>query len=348
MNKRLIICCDGTWNTPKDEHSTNVITTARSILPEGTNIATNSSIKQIVFYDWGVGTGDILDKIEGGAMGEGLDKNIQDAYRFIVHNYEKNDELFLFGFSRGAYTIRSLGGLIRNCGILKRTNANLIPRAYSMYRSKAGPDCNTATDFRNEYSHHKDSLGERVSITFMGVWDTVGALGIPIRFLKFLTDKKYDFHDAELSSITKNAYHAVAIDEKRGDFIPVLWSNMPKLGQVVEQIWFPGVHSDIGGGYEEKGLANEALHWMLNKAKVLGFSFDQPYLNSFTPNSLDILHRSRKNIYKFKSRAERHIVQYNAATPEKSLHSSVKTRYQGMDYKPENLEEYLESNNINW
>jgi len=347
--KRIVICADGTWNSPEDRNATNVITLARGLAPEGTVAATGAPITQVVFYDWGVGTGDLKDKITGGALGKGLDKNIQDAYRFIVHNFAKGDELFLFGFSRGAYTVRSLGGLIRNCGILTRDKAHLIPAAYSMYRSKAGPDVPTAVDFRNQHAHHKDAQGERPTITFMGVWDTVGALGIPFRFLDDLNEKKYQFHDTELSSVTKNSYHALAIDERRGDFNPVLWSNIPKPGQHVEQIWFGGVHADVGGGYPETGLANCALHWLADKAAGHGLGLNKNYLAMYVPNPAGKLHRSKRGVYHLKICKRREIIPYQATTPEATFHPSVKARFQAdADYRPPKLVEYLTANNINW
>jgi len=347
--KRILICADGTWNTPEDKNSTNVITLTRALTPEGTVAATGTPIPQVVFYDWGVGTGNIGEKISGGALGKGLDKNIQDAYRFIVHNYEKGDELFLFGFSRGAYTVRSLSGLIRNCGILTRNKAHLIPRAYTIYRSNAGPDVPTAVAFRNQHAHHKDVHGERPTINFTGVWDTVGALGIPLRFLAGLNKKKYQFHDTEISSITKNCFQALAIDEKRGDFQPVLWSNLPKNGQHVEQIWFCGVHSDVGGGYPEQGLANCALHWMAEKAKIQGLGLNEQYLAGFESKPIDKLHRSKKGVYCLKSKRHRAIELYNTASAEDAFHPSVNKRYLGIsDYRPPKLVEYLTANNIIW
>jgi uncharacterized protein (DUF2235 family) len=348
MKKRIVICCDGTWNTPEDPTPTNVVLAARSVLPAGKDLDTGETIPQIVFYDWGVGTGNLGERLAGGALGKGLNKNIQDAYRFIVHNYEKDDDLFVFGFSRGAYTARSLGGMIRNCGILKRVNAGKIPRAFRMYKSNAGPDCNTAVRFRNENAHHRDSSNERVSITFMGVWDTVGALGIPLKIFEELKERKYRFHDEELSSITKNAYHALAIDEKRRDFEPVLWSNLPKEGQKVGQIWFPGVHTDVGGGYEERGLGNGSLQWMMRKARTAGLNCSAAYLNRFEPDALDVVHKSRKGFYRFKRRLHRTIVQYNAPKPESALHGSVKERYRSFDYEPPKLVKYLEDNGIRW
>lgn len=349
MKKRLVICCDGTWNNPEDPNPTNVVRTARSVLPEGIDGFAGNKIPQIVFYDWGVGTGNLGDRLKGGAFGNGLNKNIQDAYRFIVHNYEKDDDLFLFGFSRGAYTARSLAGMIRNCGILTRRKAHLIPRAFTMYRSVAHPDCNSAVKFRDDNSHHRESRGERPAIEFMGVWDTVGALGIPIRFMKVLTDRKHEFHDTRLSGIIKNAYHAVAIDERRGDFEPVLWTDEPESYQKVVQTWFPGVHTDVGGGYDEPGLGNGALQWMLKHAEGSGLAVDRAYLSTFRADPLGKLHRSRKGMYQFKKVLRRPIVGYNVSAPEDALHSSVKKRYQGMDsYRPRELVKFLGNNGINW
>jgi len=210
MSRRIIICSDGTWNSPEDEVATNVLKLSRSIK----DVATDGK-PQFVFYDWGVGTD--VNKLTGGAFGVGLDKNIQDAYRFIVHNYNPGDELFLFGFSRGAYTVRSLAGFIRNVGVLKRAKSELIPKAYDLYRSGSKPDSDRSKKFRKN-----NSWANRTSINFLGVWDTVGSLGIPFSFLGFLNDK-YEFHDTKLSSIIKHARHAVSIDEKREDFKPALW-----------------------------------------------------------------------------------------------------------------------------
>ena len=169
--KRIIICSDGTWNNPEQKNVTNVVRTARAIRP-----VDRRGMPQLVFYDWGVGSEGVGNKVAGGVLGKGIDKNIQDAYRFIVHNYVDGDEIYLFGFSRGAYTARSTAGLIRNIGILKKIHAHLIPRGYKLYRQKSKPDAPTAIEFRRKYSHE-------VRIAFVGVWDTVGALGIPSRIL---------------------------------------------------------------------------------------------------------------------------------------------------------------------
>ncbi|UCE64547.1 MAG: DUF2235 domain-containing protein, partial [Nitrospirota bacterium] len=164
--KRLVICYDGTWNNPEDtkqgegEAITNVVKLARAIKPQDTD-----GVQQIVFYDWGIGTGGLWDTLTGGALGKGIDKNIQDGYRFLVHNFVRGDELFLFGFSRGAYTARSLVGLIRNCGLLKKTHADRIVEAYDQYRSPNKPDSREAKGFREDFSR-------KVNVKFLGVWDT--------------------------------------------------------------------------------------------------------------------------------------------------------------------------------
>ena len=147
-----------------------------------------------------------------------------------VHNYADRDEIYLFGFSRGAYTARSTAGLIRNIGILKKIHAHLIPRGYKLYRQKSKSDASTAIEFRRKYS-------QEVRIAFVGVCDTVGALGIPSRILRHLNEKKYAFHDTSLSKIIVHACHAVAIDEKRVDFKPTLWERLPLEGQKIEQVW---------------------------------------------------------------------------------------------------------------
>ncbi|MCZ0941917.1 MAG: DUF2235 domain-containing protein, partial [Gammaproteobacteria bacterium] len=225
MNKRLIVCCDGTWNSPEQHHVTNVVRTARAVRP-----AYDEGVPQIVFYDWGIGS--YSGKLTGGMLGAGIDKNIQDAYRFLVHNYLPGDEVFLFGFSRGAYTARSLVGFIRNAGLLNKIDADLIPKAYGMYRQPAKPDAPSAVRFRKAHSRE-------IRIAFIGVWDTVGALGVPSQIVRRMGgNRRHAFHDTSLSGIIDHACHAVAIDEQRVDFEPALWTRLPKPGQVIEQQWF--------------------------------------------------------------------------------------------------------------
>lgn len=335
MSKKIIVCSDGTWNKPDqkkgDKYSpSNVVKMARAILPENKNGET-----QIVFYDPSVGTSGKVDRLTGGAFGRGLDKNVEDNYRFIIYNFSEGDEIFLFGFSRGAFTVRSTAGLIRNCGILKKENSEKIPEALKIYRSRAArPDSYDAENFMEKYA-------VKAKINFIGVWDTVGSLGIPIGWLRWITKRKYQFHDVQLSSQVKNAYHALAIDEKRSTFKPTLWSVKEGADQSVEQVWFPGVHSSIGGGYSDSGLSDIAFKWMKDKAIDCGLEFDQEFIKkTIKPNHLAEIPDSKTGIFKFSADYFRPINKLKGGC-EKVDNCAV-GRYETInDYRPKNLIEYL-------
>ena len=256
--KRIIICCDGTWSTPESETPSNVVLTARSILP-----VDSEGVEQVVYYDWGVGT-EPGQKYRGGAVGAGIDKNIRDAYRFLCHNYVKGDEVFLFGFSRGAYTIRSLVGMLKKCGLLLKPSAGRIPEAYQLYRSKHGLGSQTVKLFK------ESSIP--LSIKYLGVWDTVGALGIPLLPFYWFNRAKYKFHDTRLSHMVENAFHALALDEKRRVFSPTLWTT-EKGRPGTQQVWFRGAHSDVGGGSGNIQLSQQAFNFIVNKARACGLQF---------------------------------------------------------------------------
>lgn len=336
--KRIIVCCDGTWNTPdqKDRgviRPSNVVKTARAVLPTA-----DDGTVQSVFYDLGVGTGPGLDKWTGGAFGQGLGRNITDAYRYIIHNYQFGDELFLFGFSRGAYTVRSTTGLIHNVGILRKEHSYLISDAFKLYKSRTEkPSSDYSVEFRHNYSYPERT------IKFIGVWDTVGALGIPVRGLRWLTRKKHQFHDVELSSSIQNAYHAVAIDEKRSPFRPTLWKTQVYTNQQVEQVWFAGVHTNIGGGYEDSGLSDITLKWMLERASACGLAIDweHPRMIDNPDNYAGELRNSKTGLYfitKSYIRPIRKVMQANESVCETAItrHRDVK-----LGYNPKNLVNYL-------
>lgn len=274
--KRFIVCADGTWNEPAQAGSeSNVVKLARAVKSTDDN-----GVPQIVYYQKGVGSrGSLWDHLGGGAFGVGISANIQDIYLFLVSNYEPGDELFLFGFSRGAYTARSLAGLIRNSGLLKREYITKYEDAYDLYRDRssgAHPKSDKAKAFRQQYAFPE------FDIKLIGVWDTVGALGVPGRpvWLRFWTKKLYEFHDTDLSSHVNFAYQALAIDEKRKPFQPSIWTKQSgsPAAQVLEQAWFPGVHCDVGGGYATAGLSNGALHWMCNRTGNAGLALDSTLL----------------------------------------------------------------------
>ncbi|RMG56380.1 MAG: DUF2235 domain-containing protein [Gammaproteobacteria bacterium] len=287
--KRIVICADGTWNSPEQGEPTNILQIARGIRPVDA-----TGIEQVVFYDWGLGTD--RKRISGGISGDGIDKNIMDGYRFLVHNHEPGDAIFLFGFSRGAYTVRSLAGFIRNCGLLRREHADRIPEAYRLYRKRnrnTGPDAPLARDFRARYA-----VADITPIEFLGAFDTVGALGIPLPFWGTLGEAEFLFHDTEPSRIIRHARHAVSIDENRQDFEPTLWSDKPGLD--LRQAWFAGVHADIGGGYRERGLSNCALRWMLDEARACGLVFEDHLEQAARPDPLDRMHNERKGIFRMR------------------------------------------------
>lgn len=273
MSKRLIVCCDGTWNTPDARSGdrptpTNVTKVALAIAAQD-----RDGREQRVFYHPGVGTRR-WERLRGGAFGFGLSRNVRDTYRFLVQNFDPGDELHFFGFSRGAFTARSTAGLVRNCGVLRREHANRVDEAYRLYRSRSStthPRGVEATLFRRTYSHES-------GIGFIGVWDTVGALGIPLGVspLANLLDRRYQFHDTGLSNTVVAAFQAVAIDEKRGPFRPTLWKQQADAppDQRVEQVWFAGVHCDVGGGYPDHALSDIPLLWMVDRARSCGLVFE--------------------------------------------------------------------------
>lgn len=206
MVKRLVICADGTWNRPEEDLQedvpTNVLRMARAIRP----LAADGQ-PQHVFYDWGIGS--YHNAVIGGVTGQGIHKNIMDAYRYIVQNFTPGTDIYLFGFSRGAYTVRSLCGLINNCGILKRPDARLIQQAFDHYKRTGDdwkPSGAKSVEFRHAHSH------ESREIRFVGAWDTVGALGVPFSLMG-LFDRKDEFYDTKLGNNVRIARHAMAIDD---------------------------------------------------------------------------------------------------------------------------------------
>ena len=268
MAKNIAILFDGTWNKPDEDlerngdENTNVVRLKSAILAKD-----NSNNPQHVWYEKGVGS-DWYDSIMGGAFGTGLSLKIMEGYKELVENYEEGDQVFIFGFSRGAYSARSLVGFIRNAGLLKKANIGFLNNAYSLYRTRDnGPDSENARFFRSQYSREID-------IQCLGVWDTVGALGVPLESFQHFNKDFFAFHDTELSSIVKNAFHALAVDEHRENFFPALWDPKEKPNQVVEQVWFTGAHANIGGGYPEDNLAIITLNWMANKANACGLNID--------------------------------------------------------------------------
>lgn len=337
--KRIVICCDGTWDFPDNEINgfpviTNVVKIANAVLE------TSLGIKQMLFYEPGVGTrGNRLRRLLDGFTGNGLAEHMLNAYRYLIHNYEEGDELFFFGFSRGAFTVRTLAGMILNCGILRPNAIDQLEEGFKLYRSRAvnsKPRFIESTLFRRSYA-----VKDITPIKFIGVWDTVGALGNPLILNGFL-NKRHSFHDYNLSSTVEYAYHAVAIDEQRWLFQPALWEkDKTDVHQTMEQVWFIGAHDDVGGG-GAAGLSDIALKWMEDKAVHAGLGL-LPL--DTKPDYMQPCSRSRTGLYRLIPPYYRKINQQMELKEKEScesLHPSVLKRYMNeRTYRPKNLVDYL-------
>ncbi len=317
---RLVVCCDGTWNTARQGEPTNVLRLHQALAPRGPD-----GVDQRGHYVEGVGTRP-HERLVGGVFGFGLSANIQQAYAFLVEHFAPGDELFLVGFSRGAYTARSLAGLVRNVGVLRREHAGRQDEAYALYRDRAEhPRGEASTAFRARWSHES-------RIRALGVWDTVGSLGIPLGGLESLRwlNRRWQFHDTELSSYVDAAFHGVAIDERRGPFVPTLWQDDPRAeaeGRRVEQVWFAGVHSDVGGGYPDRGLADVALLWMADRLAECGLGLHPDRLSppEVVPDPLATRHDSLTGKYRWTGRVTR-VLGEVAPGSEQAASSAVERR----------------------
>ncbi|GAB7366492.1 hypothetical protein MBLNU230_g8285t1 [Neophaeotheca triangularis] len=320
LPKKLIVCCDGTWldsdngwvkgKWGKEGHPaipSNVTRISRAIASED-----DDHHPQIVYYQAGVGTGiGLYSQLMGGGTGLGLAENIREAYSFLASNYSEHeklaadhDSIFLIGFSRGAFTARSLGGFIGAVGILKKDamahfyeiftdwenagSSNYTPTFFDSYFShpeeympeKVKPDSKLASDPSriNEYMDEYRrllldlSLTQEANVKIIGVWDTVGALGIPVnpllqRLLPFLPAfvREYSWFDTALDNHIEHAFQALALDERRFPYSPAIWEKPAGNTTNLKQCWFAGAHSNIGGSYEDTGMADITLAWMMDQ-----------------------------------------------------------------------------------
>lgn len=293
MNKKIIICCDGTWNEPEDKTSdgkyrpTNVLRMVRAIKPTD-----EQGVPQVVLYIEGVGTGTKFNKFLGGATGIGIAHNIKEGYRFLANNYQQGDKIYLFGFSRGAYTARSLCGLINTVHLLPKDKMGRFNAVYEFYRTplKKRESLDTFTEISGYIENH-----HKPKIHFIGVWDTVGSLGAPTPMLGKITKKWVGFHDTKLSN-TRFAYHALAIDERRGPFAPSMWTSQSDT-EDMRQVWFCGAHSDIGGGYPEGKLCLLTFEWMAKMAKERDLALDYQASDDVQSDYQSLLHNSHTKFY---------------------------------------------------
>lgn len=321
MGKRIIFCADGTWDD--SGKNTNVYKFFKAL---------QTTADQIPYYDDGVGANALpIEKLAGGAFGAGLFQKIKDGYTKVAQTYEKGDEVFLFGFSRGAYTARCLAGMIAICGLpTANFTDDAVDTAFEAYRHKDQRPALLA-----ELNQTCDMFNAK--LTMVGVWDTVGSLGIPAIF-GGVSPLLYGFLDTTLNPNVLHAYHAVAIDERRAEFPPTLWG-APAPGQTMEQVWFTGVHCDVGGSYPDDpdgtALSSLTLAWMMNKGAALGLKFVGPVQSAYPlpmdPKcALDTKHESWNVLWGFPKR--------RTIPPGSTIADSVFLRCEhDSSYRPANL-----------
>src|SRR3954447_8991157 len=280
--RQLVVCCDGTWQDMIAD--SNVRRLSQAFVPPADHPPAH--------YIPGVGaTGIGLAKLRAGATGAGLDDAILDGYGWLVETFQAGDRISLFGFSRGAYTARSLAGMIGRVGLVDgsglgpRELDDAVDRAYERYRAGPGTPGDGSWHAGLELAYRPGDPD--IPVEFVGVWDTVGALGIPtfVGVPDVLGSRtRYQFLDVVLNPHIAHARHAVSIDEMRGPFRPTLWRDIPA-GQDVRQVWFPGDHGDVGGGHRQKGLSDGALDWMMPEATAaIGLAFDRSRIRGFAPD----------------------------------------------------------------
>jgi len=345
--KRLIVCCDGTWNNPQEEENgivapTNVVKLYNALADEDL-----SGVKQLRYYHPGLGGEDsgIVDEILGGALGIGIGRHISSAYHWLGNNYEEGDEIYLYGFSRGAFTVRSLGGMLGK-GLLDLRDVasdnswKRVKKVYEKGYRKSSSITKWAEDDWRFFNNR-----EKMPIHFIGVWDTVGALGIPddLEILNiFDNKKKWQFHDTKLGDNVTSARHAMAMDEIRSMFSVTRWTNASECNDALE-VWFPGAHSDVGGGYAHTDLSNGALKWMIDESRAKGLFFREETDELILDNSLGVMHNSYKGIFsKLRSRP-RNLPEVSRINQDK-FHSSVFIRQEKspLEYPPYHQSQILE------
>lgn len=322
MPRNIVVFADGTGQDGDQIPGSNVRRLFHMVQKEGA--------EQIAFYDPGLGTGG--RRLLGSITGMGISRNILQCYRFIFEHYVAGDAIFLFGFSRGAATVRSLSGFLHLFGVLPRSRPELIERAYGIYRTR-----NRERRVQQASDLVADEKNLRARIRFLGVWDTVAALGVPLRAMDVLLDHtrifRHRFHDLSLSPSVERACQALAVDDERRTFHPVLWNTKIQAHQHMKQVWFPGMHTDVGGGYRDHALADLALEWIAREATHAGLEMDPCHGVITCPDALGHMHDSRgRGLARFYRRQRRSWDAARRGVP--TVHISVVQRAAAGDYRP--------------
>jgi uncharacterized protein (DUF2235 family) len=359
MVRNIVLCSDGTGSKGFQKRGTNVYKLFEAVDLHGHGVGP-SSPKQIAFYDDGVGTETAKwKKVLGSAFGYGLSKNVKQLYADLVRTYKEGDRIYLFGFSRGAFTVRTLAGLINTYGIIDRRHlendtelSRKVDKVYEQYRRKYKASISPLVHrLRDKYCANDKKIRtiKDTPIEFIGVWDTVDAVGAPIQWLADKMNKYiycFKFTDYKLSSEekVKKACHALSIDDERLTFHPVMWDEKGEEDSRIEQVWFAGVHANVGGGYPKHGMSLVSLYWMMSKAEQAGLRFikQDRELYRHRRNVTDKLYDSRSGVgvyYRYKPRdiGSEFCKKYHIITPK--IHNSVieriKQRTEG--YAPGNI-----------
>jgi uncharacterized protein (DUF2235 family) len=300
--KRIVILIDGTWNEEGKGNDTNIAKLDPNYAAAGApliKLQASDGTAQMAFYHKGVGSDpDALKHLLGGAIGLGLKQIVQDAYQTVVTHYATGDEIYIIGFSRGAYAARALAGLIGASGIQRSTDLTGFETVWNHYRVdptvRSGAKQGSTSDKEAIASYNsmaaQDAIHADRSVKCVGVFDTVGSYGVPAgiglaALGRYFTLAALGFHDTSFGSHIDVGLHAIAVDERRRPFVPTFWTarkgERPR-GQV-EQTWFAGVHCNVGGGYPDAGLSDEALIWMIARMTALtGLEFDAARVKAAT------------------------------------------------------------------
>ncbi|KAK6865709.1 hypothetical protein PG995_002237 [Apiospora arundinis] len=388
MGKRIIVCCDGTWQNSVDNYvkASPQNPVARLAAPSNATRISRSFARtcsdgsfQIIYYQVGVGSSSgivgIVPRILGGAFGVGIAENIREAYSYICANYVDGDEIVLIGFSRGAFTARSIAGIITSLGLLTRVgmdyfytifkdnqNFSELRDEHFFFSAGGGMPYADNAQVNLEYEDpfpklpfpdkpkgdgavdkYRDRLvelgytrvcqnggeGDPIKIKAVGVWDTVGSLGIPtVPFLEKLgitrSTVEFQWYNTDLSTKIEHAFQALALDEIRGPFSPAVWERHVEHGDTIDlrQVWFPGGHTNIGGGEEDQGVSNITLAWMMDQLASIGIEF--------IPNALERVYNKNVDYYHQRPYPENWaiepIVKANAPVRPWALHKTVQDK----------------------
>lgn len=364
QQKRLALFLDGTWN--EVDSNTNVWRMKLLCAPASTD-----GKPQLTYYEIGV------NGVIGGSTGKGLDTNIRKAYEWLVENYNEGDEIFIFGFSRGAYTARSLAGLVANFGVIRPGSPIGVGQLFSRYKRRDEETINKLIELRNAGKLQGLTLEERwilkysrpTKIKVVGVWDTVGSLGIPAFAIPGVSRPTFGYLQTGLRLQIEHGYHALAIDEHRKAFEPTLWDvrtpkdpnashAAPRAITDVEQRWFVGAHANVGGGYESDLLAQAPLRWIMKKASLYGLTFRNDVdidgeilkapVNDSRKEFLDGAYaRVSRTFYRTIGSAPDMRENGAHTTVNETIDQSVFDRWRALpDYRPQNLSDWAKRKSV--